>query len=329
MKKPKVVVIGGGTGTFIVLSGLKHYPVQLSAIVTMMDSGGSTGRLHDQLGVLPPGDLRQALVALSESELIWRKLFTYRFDSGDLVGHTFGNIFLSALEKITGSTERAINLATTILNTKGDVIPVTLETATLCAKYIDGSSLIGEALIDAADVARPAINYVYLEPNVAINPKAKSKIEKADYIVFSPGDLYTSIVPNLLVDGALDAIKNSKAKKIFFVNMMSKLGQTEGFKASDFVREIGKYLGDVGFDYFLVNNKAPDKKLLEWYKKTAEAGIVKDDLVQKKYPNTKIVRADMLSKAKYEQSLSDRVKRSLIRHSPEKVAKALMGIIWK
>jgi len=111
--------------------------------------------------------------------------------------------------------------------------------------------------------------------------------------------------------------------------MMSKLGQTEGFKASDFVREIGKYLGEVPFDYILVNNKAPDKKLLEWYKKTAEAGLVKDDLVQKKYPNTKMIRADMLSKAKYEQSLSDRVKRSLIRHDPEKVAKALMGIVWK
>jgi uncharacterized cofD-like protein len=144
MKKPKIVTIGGGSGTFVVLSGLKKYPVNLHAIVSMMDSGGSTGRLRDQLGVLPPGDIRQALVALSESEDIWRSLFTYRFDTGDLGGHNFGNIFLSALEKITGSTEESLNTCSQTFKNKRKVLPVTASKCILCAKYADGSLLEGE-----------------------------------------------------------------------------------------------------------------------------------------------------------------------------------------
>lgn len=326
MKKPKVVVIGGGTGTFVTLSGLKNYPLQLAAVVTMMDSGGSTGRLRDQLGVLPTGDVRQALVALSESEEIWRKLFTYRFDSGDLAGHNFGNIFLSALQKITGSTQQAVGHATKLLQAKGEVIPVTLGSASLCAKYVDGSLLIGESLIDSTDTQRPKINYMFVEPAVDVNPKAKAKISQADYIVFGPGDLYTSIVPNLLVDGVVEAINNSSAKKVFVLNMMTKIGQTQGFKASDFVNELQRYLGSAHFDYVIVNNKLPDKKLLEWYKKTAEADFIVDDLTSSLLPNTKIIREDLLCKTKYEQAISDRVKRSLIRHDSDKLAKTLVRI---
>lgn len=329
MKKPKIVVIGGGTGTFIVLSGLKQYPVQLSAIVSMMDSGGSTGRLTDQLGVLPPGDLRQALVALSESEVIWRKLFTYRFDHGDLQGHNFGNIFLSALQKITGSTEKSINIAMELLQTKGFVVPVTLEPTTLCANYADGAKLRGEALIDSADFPRPRITNIYLEPNVILNPFAEAKLKSADFIIFGPGDLYTSIIPNLLADGMVQAINASKAKKIYIPNVMTKVGQTDGFKISDFVKVMTNFLGKGSFDYILVNNKKPDAKIIEWYKRTASADWVVDDLGDKKYPNGKIIRQDLLSNTKFEQSVADRVRRSLIRHDSDKIAKYIMQTVWQ
>lgn len=327
MKKPKIVTIGGGTGAYIVLSTLKNYPVHLSAIVTMMDSGGSTGRLRDQLGILPPGDIRQALVALSESDIIWRKLFTYRFDSGDLNGHNFGNILLSALQKITASTEKTVSIATELLKTKGDVIPVTLEHATLCANYADGSQLIGEALIDSTDKPRPKITNIYLEPSVKANPKAIKAIEKADYIIFGPGDLYTSIIPNLLVDGISEALINSKAKKIYFGSLMTKVGQTQGFSSTDFITELLKYIGIGHFDFIFLNNKQPDQRVVDWYKQTAGAEVVKDNIKDKMYPNSTIVREDLLSKVVFEQSLSDRVKRSLFRHDSEKIAKTLMRAI--
>jgi uncharacterized cofD-like protein len=327
MKKPNVVVIGGGTGSYIVLSGLKKYPLKISAIVSMMDSGGSTGRLRDQLGVLPPGDLRQALVALSESDEIWRSLFTYRFDHGDLDGHNFGNLFLSSLEKITGSMNKALILASRILKVKGSVIPVTFTDSVLCAKYSDGSVLEGERLIDESYTTRPRILYMYLDPEATLNPKARTAIEKADFIIFGPGDLYTSIIPNILVNGFNEAIKASNAKKIFFINLMTKLGQTDRYKASDFVKELGRYLGGVAFDYIVVNKKLPSREILEWYKRSGNVDDVKDDLDVKKYPGTKIIKCDLLSEVKYEQSLSDRIQRSLIRHDPEKVANVLMDLI--
>ncbi|RJR27149.1 YvcK family protein [candidate division WWE3 bacterium] len=325
---PKVVVIGGGTGTYAVLSGLKKYPVHLSAIVTMMDSGGSTGRLRDQLGVLPPGDLRQSLVALSESTEIWRNLFAYRFDNGDLEGHNFGNIFLSSLEMITGSNERAIHYAARLLKTKGKVIPVTLTKSTLCAKYSDGTILEGEKLIDYAPAPRARINYVYLSPRAVINPNARKAIETADFLIFGPGDLYTSIIPNLIVDDMDDAIRKSKANKIFCINLMTKLGQTDGFKASDFVTELYKYLGGAMVDSLVVNNKEPDKEVVDWYARSGDAFLVEDDL-DSIGGDIEVFRGDLLSDTRYEQSLSDRIQRSLIRHDPDKLAKVLSEVIQK
>ena len=328
MKKPKIVVIGGGTGTFVVLSGLKDYPVQLSAIVAMTDSGGSTGKLIDQLGVLPPGDLRQALVALSESDYIWRKLFTYRFDNGDLKGHNFGNIFISALEKITGSTEKALHFGNILLQTKGSVIPVTLQNAVLAARYKNGKILIGESLIDSSLEDRGHIKDVFIEPRVTANPKAIEAIKKADYIIFGPGDLYTSVIPNFLVNGVAAAIKRSRAKKMYFVNAMTKLGQTNGFKASDFVSEIVKYCDGTKLDFIFVNKSKPPYEILEKYKKNENAELVVDDLDNYKYRGTKIIRANLLSKATHKQNFVDNVKRSLIRHDPDKIARVVMQVVW-
>jgi uncharacterized cofD-like protein len=324
---PQIVVIGGGTGSYVVLSGLKDKGVELSAIVTMMDAGGSTGRLKDQLGVLPPGDVRQALVALSESSDLWRKIFTYRFDNGDLGGHNFGNIFLSALEKVTGSTKQGLIEASNILNIRGNVVPITYSKCTLCARYEDGSLVKGEDKIDSSYTKRPRIQHMYLEPEGILNPEIIPTIEKADVIVFAPGDIYTSLFPNLLVKGFVDVLAKSKAKKIYIANLMTKLGQTDGFYLSDLILELDKYLGGSFLDYVLVNNKKPSSEILSWYKEADNVSWIDDDLYDKRVVEATIIRGDYLSDATYVQNSADSLKRSLIRHDQEKLANAIIKLI--
>jgi len=328
MKKQKrnVVTVGGGTGSFVVLSGLKNYEIDLNAIITMMDSGGSTGKLRDQLGVLPPGDLRQALVALSEASDIWRKLFTYRFEAGDLKGHNFGNIFLSAIEKITDSNQEAIDRAADILQTGGRVIPITFDKCTLCAKYEDGSVIEGESNIDENEKAGIRIKNIFLKPPANINLEAKRVLERANALIFGPGDLYTSILPNLLVSGVRETLQYVKAKKVFVVNLMTKVGQTEGFKVSDFINEIEKYLGEGSLNYVVVNSKKPSDDLINRYKEVDKVLPVEDD-VGGTYRRARIIRANILSDYAYDKSSSDDLKRSLIRHDPDKLAKVLYKII--
>lgn len=321
-----MVTIGGGTGTFVVLQGLKNRDVNLSAIVTMTDSGGSTGRLRDQLGVLPPGDLRQALVALSDMPEMWRTLFTYRFTGGDLEGHNFGNLFLTALERIKGSIEGAVEEASKLLDVEGQVIPITYTDCVLGAKYADGSTIEGEAIIDDARTKRPRIKFVYLVPPASVCPKAAEAIKAADYIIFGPGDIFTSIVPNFLVEGFAAALCESKAKKIYIVNLMTKLGQTDDFKASDHILEIERYSGCF-LDYVLLNNHLPDDDIISWYKKTDNVDPVEDDLDKKYVTEAKIIRADMLEESLHERTAADKVKRSLIRHDPEKLGKILSGLM--
>ena len=233
MSTKKVVVIGGGTGTFVTLSALKNYPVKLSAIVSMIDSGGSTGRLRDQLGVLPPGDIRQALVAMSEEGKIWRDLFTYRFEGGDLAGHTFGNIFLSTIEKMAGSLPKAIKISQKLLKTKGDILPVTLDKSTLFAKLADGTVVESEAKIDelGQDWKLPVkkIAKCWISPKSLATKEALQAINNADFIIVGPGDLHTSILPNFLVDGVAEAVVKSRAKKVYVVNLMTKRGHTDNF----------------------------------------------------------------------------------------------------
>jgi len=325
-QKRNVVTIGGGTGSFVVLSGLKNYEIDLNAIVTMMDSGGSTGKLRDQLGVLPPGDLRQALVALSEASDIWRKLFTYRFEVGDLKGHNFGNIFLSAIEKITDSNQEAIDRAADILQTSGRVIPITFDKCTLCAEYEDGSVIEGESNIDENEKAGIRIRNIFLKPSANINLEAKRALERANVLIFGPGDLYTSILPNLLVSGVRETLRYVKAKKVFVVNLMTKVGQTEGFKVSDFINEIEKYLGEGSLSYVVVNSKKPSDDLINRYKEVDKVLPVEDD-VGGTYRRAKIIRANILSDYAYDKSSSDDLKRSLIRHDPDKLAKVLYRII--
>lgn len=319
MRKPKIVIIGGGTGTFTVLVGLKKYPVKLSAIVSMMDDGGSSGRLRDEFGILPPGDIRCCLLALASEDLdnrLLRCLFEYRFGKGiGLSGHSFGNLFLTALTDILKSETQAIQVAGQILKIKGEVLPVTLDNVRLCARLEDGTVVKGETNIDIRRV-RPelAILDIFLDGQAVIYQRAREAIERADVILLGPGDLYTSILPNLLVEGVNEAVLNSKAKLFYVVNLMTKHGETDGFTASDFIREIKKYLGRASSKLgtvFINRKKYPQKELLEKYKQE-KAFPVEADLRNCKRLVPKVVVGDFAAE------------RILFRHDPERLAQAIL-----
>lgn len=326
MKIPNVVTIGGGTGSYASLMGLKKHPLKLTAIVNMIDDGGSSGRLRDELGVLPPGDIRQCLVALSESSKLLRDLFNYRFEDGGLRGHSFGNIFLSTLEKQTGSMKKAILEVEKILRIKGKVIPVTFTKSKLCASLIDGATIVGQHHVDVVEKKdkRAPIKKIYLKPKAKINEDAKDAILEANYILIGPGDLYTSIIPNLLVTGLSNAIKKSKAKKIYVLNLMTKYGQTTNFKASDHLKVLEDYLGKKVLDFVLINKTLPKKRVLSWYEGYSEHPV-EDDLRANK--NYKILRKDLIKDVVITKIPGDELRRSIIRHDSKKLASEVMNII--
>jgi len=251
MKKQKknVVVMGGGTGSFAVLSGLRDSGHHISAIVTMSDNGGSSGLLRDELGVLPPGDVRQCLVALSRARKPLRELFTHRFSRGSLKGHTVGNLFLAGLEDMTGSFNKAVKTAAQVLQIQGKVIPVTLKKVTLVATLENGKRIYGETNIDIPKHdGSLRIKKLSLRPAVLANEEAIQSIKEADHIIIGPGDLYSSIIPNFLVKGVAGAINASKAKKIYICSIMTKFGETNNFQVSDFFHTLQQYISDI--DYF-------------------------------------------------------------------------------
>lgn len=315
----KIVVMGGGTGNFTVLRGLKKHAVDLSAIVSMADDGGSTGILRDELGVLPPGDVRQCLVALSDSSRLMRSLMNYRFENGGLGGHSLGNLILSALEKVTGSFERAVEEMGRILYIKGKVIPVTTHQVRLKMILKDRKLLEGEKEIYLSHDIDKGYSKIYLEPFPEPNPHALSEIINADLVVIGPGGLHTSIIPNLLVDGVSKALRESQAKKVFICNLMNRRGQTTGYKVSDYLKEIVHYLGQDVFDYILVNNQTPDPALIERY---AEEG----ELVENDIDDPRIVSANLLGELT-EKRKGDIMRRSLIRHNSTQVTKEIMNIV--
>ena len=319
----KVVVIGGGTGNFVLLSGLRHYPVDLSAIVSMADDGGSTGILRDELGVLPPGDVRQCLVALSDSSRMMRSLMNYRFDAGCLQGHSVGNILLSALEKVTGSFEKGIEEAGKILSIKGKVIPVTTHQIRLKMILNNGKLLDGEGEIFLSKELAQGFKSLYLEPYPKANPRAIDEIINADIIIFGPGGLYTSLIPNLLVEGMAKALRETKAKKVLVINLMNKHGQTPKFKVSNYLREIQRFTGKDIFDFIIVNKEQPDKELMDKY--AAEGNLVENDLKK----DSRLIAANVLDKKAPEYASVDVLakQRALIRHDPEKLAQEIMKIV--
>jgi uncharacterized cofD-like protein len=319
-KHKKVVVIGGGTGNFSVLRGLKNYSVDISAIVSMADDGGSTGVLRDELGVLPPGDVRQCLVALSNSSSMMRSLMSYRFEQGGLGGHSFGNLFLSALEKVTGSFEKAVEEVGKILFIKGKVIPVTTHQVRLKMVLNNRKVLEGEKEIYLSQEIDEGYKSIFLEPYAKANPHALEEIANADLLVIGPGGLHTSLIPNLLVEGVAEALRNSKARKAFVVNLMNRKGQTTGYEVSAYLRDIEKFIGEDVFDYVLVNNEHPAEHLIKMYAEEGE--LIKNDLEG----DSRVILAPFLGELQ-QGSTVDLMKRNLIRHCPKKLAQELMKIV--
>ncbi|MBU1179429.1 YvcK family protein [Patescibacteria group bacterium] len=322
--KKKITTIGGGTGHFALLSGLKRYNIDISAIVNMADDGGSTGRLRNELGVLPPGDVRQCLVALSEAPEVLRDLFLYRFGMGRLAGHNFGNIFLSAMQKLTNRFEDAVLEAGKILNIKGRVIPVTVEPMTLMAEFENKKVVKGEDKI--GNYKKSKLKKVFLENEVHTSYEAVQAILEADLIIFAPGDLYTSVIPNLLSFGMTEALRRTNAKIIYVVNLMTRRGETDDFGAYNFVMELEKYLGVNVVDYVLVNTAVPSEAMIELYK-TENEYFVNPDLDKLRNTRYKIITGDFLSQIEFEKNSTDKLKRSILRHDSDKLARTLMNSI--
>lgn len=328
-RKKNIVVIGGGTGTYTVLTGLKKYPVELSAIVSMMDSGGSNRVIRDEFGLLPTSDIRQCIVALSDEKPgdLLRRLFTYRYSAGvGISGMSFGNLFMAALTDIYGSQEEAIKKTSEFLDVKGRIIPVTFDNTNLVALYDNGRQILGEHFIDEPDETLSKHKVVELSvfPKAKANKEAIDEILNSDLIILGPGDLFTSILPNLVIEGMKEALERSKAKIAYVMNLMTRYGQTNGFTTSDFLGELEKYIGKDRINFVLINNEPIPREALEWYAKT-NSEPVKDNMAESN--EISIIRGDFVDSEIYVKHSSDKLTRSLIRHDSDKLAKAIMQLI--
>ncbi len=316
-----VVSIGGGTGLSSLLKGLKklvpEYIKDLSAIVTVADNGGSSGRLREEMGIPAPGDIRNCIVALAEDEDILTKIFQYRFEEGKgLKGHSFGNLFLTVLTKITGNFLEAVETTSDILKIKGKIIPSTEKSVDLVAKFSDGKIIRGETQITEYGKKLIAkIEKIWLEPSDVEAPKeAIEKILNADIITLGPGSLYTSVIPNLLVKDIADAIVKSKAVKIYISNVMTQYGETDGYSASDHIKAIEEVVGKHFIDIAVVNTQLPPDEVLKRYlKEHAEPVVVDAGNISRM--GIKVYSANLLDEGSY------------ARHNPDKLNKMIIKII--
>lgn len=312
----RVVVIGGGTGSFSVLKGLKEYDADITAVVSMFDSGGSTGLLRDEFGMLPPGDVRRCLLALADEQgaSTMRELFNFRFDKeSSLQGHNFGNLLLTALTQIVGNEVEAIREAAKVLNIKGKVLPVSTDKSHLCARLHNGTVIEGETNIDIPkhDGNIP-ITQIFLKPEATIYQETKEAILEADLIVIGPGDLYTSILPNLIVNGMKETIHKTKAKIAYVCNIMTKWGETNGFNASQHAFTILESLKLPQFDYIICNKKKASNEILQSYAS------------EKAFPVDIDIAISDLSK---EIIIKELMKESdIARHDSEKLASTLIKL---
>jgi uncharacterized cofD-like protein len=263
-KGPKIVTIGGGTGLSTLLRGLKEYSAHITAIVTVADDGGSSGRLRREIGVLPPGDIRNCLAALADEEKLLTELFQYRFQAGDgLVGHSFGNLFLTAMSEIAGDLELAIAASSQVLAVRGRVLPATLDDVSLWAKLADGREIEGESNITKAGGQIAEIGCFPKKPSAL--PAAIEAIEEADYIIIGPGSLYTSVIPNLLVPEIAEAIARAQVPRIYVCNIMTQPGETQGYTVAEHIRAIDRACGQNLFNAVLVHKRHPSPKSLRRY----------------------------------------------------------------
>lgn len=308
----KIVAVGGGTGLSTLLRGLKAYTSNITAVVTVTDDGGSSGRLQKELGVLPPGDIRNCLVALANDETLVTELFRYRFETGDgLSGHSFGNLFLAAMTSITGNFDRAVKESSRVLNIKGRVVPATLAVARLCAKLADGTIVEGETNISKS--TKP-IASVYLDPPLAEPlPEVIAAIREADAIVLGPGSLFTSIVPNLLVQRVAREIEASHAVKIYVCNVMTQPGETDAYTASQHVQALLAQTGAKVCDVAIVNEEPP-RRLAEAYAQEGQLPVVADTAAIEAL-GIRPMRARVISETQ------------TVRHDSEKLAEVVIQIV--
>jgi uncharacterized cofD-like protein len=306
---PRLVAIGGGTGMSTLLRGLKDYSANVAAIVTVADDGGSSGRLREEYRILPPGDFRQCLVALADAEPLMKDLFNHRFADGSLNGHSFGNLFIMAMHEITGDFEHAIRESGRVLAVRGAIIPSTLQDVTLYA-IVNGGTVEGESKIPKQNAP---ITRVFLKPDgTEINPEAALAIMNAEVVVVGPGSLYTSILPNLLVEGMVEAMRATPALKVFVCNVASQPGETDGYKLSDYLRALNEHIGDNVFDFVIVNSN------LSHTPTGGQSQVTFDyQAAQLLAPTTRFIAADVVS-----VSIPS-------HHDPDKLSRTIMRRVWE
>src|SRR3989338_8844882 len=312
-KGPRIVAIGGGTGLSVLLQGLKEYTSNISAIVTVADDGGSSGRLRQEFDILPPGDIRNCLVALADAPMLMQDLFQFRFDSSsELSGHSFGNLFITVMTKLTGDFEKAVKESSRVLAIRGQVIPSTLKKISLVAKYKDGSTTEGEASIPKK---KQPIAKISFKPQDAIaTPEALKAISEAQAIILGPGSLYTSVIPNLLIKEIREAILASSALKIYISNVMTQPGETDGYTAYEHIKAIIEHSSPSIIDYCVVNSRLISQELREKYQQD-NSFPVSVDLDKIRHAGYRVIEGDLINALDY------------VRNDSGKLAKIVMDLI--
>ncbi|MBP2627917.1 MAG: putative protein family [Firmicutes bacterium] len=312
---PAVAVIGGGTGLAVLLRGIKSVTGNVTAIVTVADDGGSSGRLREDFDMIPPGDLRNCLVALADTEPLMEKLFQHRFGgTGGLAGHNFGNLFIAAMTEVLGDVEQALKESSKVLAVRGRVLPASIQKVRLWAKMTDGTVVEGESQIP---LANKQIDRVYLEPKDTLPVESTLEaIRDADAVILGPGSLYTSILPNLLVQGVADTLRQSQAVKIYICNVMTQPGETDGYSASEHVKAILDHVGPGVIDYVVVNNHNVAENLQQKYANQG-AYPVEADVKTIEAMGIKAFSADVISETNW------------VRHDPLKLSRTIVSMIYK
>ena len=312
--KVKVVTIGGGTGLSVLLRGLKKYPLEITAVVTVADDGGSSGKIRSDMNIPSPGDIRNVIAALSDVEPYLEKMFQYRFDSGEIKGHPVGNLMIAAMTDIHGDFSTAVKVMSRILNVRGTVLPTTNDIATLNAVLSDGEIIRGESSITKAG---GVIDHVYITPSrVKPNEDVLKAIEEADYIIMGPGSLYTSIIPNLVISKVSEKIRESNAKKIYVCNVMTQHGETDNYSVSDHIVAINKHVEENIFDLVIANSREFDDSILSKYHKEKQEPV-KIDQEKIEELGIKLIKNDDVGI----------VDNNTIRHNADKVSELIYDYI--
>lgn len=317
---PRIVVIGGGTGLSVILRGIKRITDNLTAIVTVADDGGGSGILREDLGMLPPGDIRSCILAMADEEGLMQELLQYRFTEGRLEGQSFGNLFIAALNGVCGNFEDAVAKTNEILRVRGQVLPVTGKDVRLCAVLENGHTVCGESKIQPeVQEQRSPIARVFLTPEKpAANQRALEAIRKADLIMMGPGSLFTSIIPNFLVDGIAEAIREAMGRKVLICNMMTQPGETDHYTVWDHAAKVSGYLGEHIIEYIIANNMVIDCETLKPYNEDGAEQIVPQEEDRRKLRESGITLI--------ENNFVE-VKKGYIRHDADRIASVVYGLI--